>query len=99
MVRTINYNQSARPGNDAGPGTIESPLVLSTLMIFNKIGPLYENNNLIGGTNGFFMTDQNQNPFLSLSWGSFDGSTNAPEVYPNGTSLAQLEALLTGPRR
>lgn len=97
VVRTINYNQNARPGNNAGPGTIESPLVLPTLMVFNKVGPLYENNNLVGGTNGFFMTDQNQNPFLSLSWGSFDGSTNAPEVYPNGTTIAQLEALLTGP--
>jgi hypothetical protein len=97
VVRTINYNQSARPGNNAGPGTIETPLVLPTLMIFNKVGPLYENNNLVLGTNGFFLTDATQNPFLSLSWGSFDGSTNAPEVYPNGTTIAQLEALVTGP--
>jgi hypothetical protein len=97
VIRTINYNQTARPGNTAGPGTIESPLVLPTLMIFNKIGPLFENDNLVGGTNGFFMTDQNQHPFLALSWGSFDGSTNAPEVYPNGTTIAQLESLETGP--
>jgi len=98
VVRTINYNQSARPGNNAGPGTIETPLILPTLMIFNKVGPLYQNNNLVlGSTNAFFIEEPNQTPFLSLSWGSFDGSTNAPEVYPNGTTLAQLEALLTGP--
>jgi hypothetical protein len=96
VVRTINYNQSARPPNLAGPGTIESPLVLPTLMIYNKIGPLYENNNLGLSTN-FFIGELDQNPFLNLSWGSFDGTTNAPEVYPNGTTIEELEGLLTGP--
>ena len=31
------------------------------------------------------------------AWGSFDGSTNAPVVYPNGTSLSELEGLNLGP--
>jgi hypothetical protein len=26
-----------------------------------------------------------------LTWGSFDGSTNAPVVYPNGTSILNVE--------
>ncbi len=97
VIRTINYNQTARPGNLAGPGTIESPNILPALMIYNKVGPLYENDNLLLGTNSFFLNEGTQNPFLNLSWGSFDGSTNAPEVYPNGTSIGELEALLTGP--
>jgi hypothetical protein len=99
VIRTINYNQSARPGNNAGPGTIESPLVLPTLMIFNKVGPLYQNNNLfqVGGANSAFLSENTQSPVLNLSWGSFDGTTNAPEVYPNGSSISALEGLLTGP--
>jgi len=97
VVRTINYNQSARPPNTAGPGTIESPLILPTLMIFNKIGPLYVNSDIFASTNANFLSDETQTPFLTLSWGSFDGTTNAPEVYPNGTSIAELEDLLTGP--
>lgn len=99
VFRTINYNQNARPSNLAGPGTIESPLILPTLMIFNKIGPLYLNSNDLLTTNSsFFLDETTQVPFLALSWASFDGTTNAPEVYPNGTSISQLETLLTGPQ-
>jgi hypothetical protein len=29
-----------------------------------------------------------------LAWGSFDGSTNPPVVYPNGTSLGNLQSQL-----
>jgi len=32
-------------------------------------------------------------PFL---WGSFDGSTNEPVVYPIGTSIQQVEAQVLG---
>ena len=96
VLRSINFDQSARSGHQAGPGTIESPNILSTLMIFNQVGPLYENDNLILTTNGFFLGEQTQFPFLNLSWGSFDGSTNPPVVYPHGT-IADLEGLLTGP--
>ncbi len=27
-----------------------------------------------------------------LAWASYDGSTNAPEVYPNGNSISNLES-------
>ena len=96
VIRTINYNPSPGQGNTAGPGTIVSPQVLPTLMIYNKVGPLYANDNLTLTTNGFFLGEQTQYPFLNLSWGSFDGSTNPPVVYPNGT-INDLEKLLTGP--
>ena len=58
---------------------------------FNKVGTTYRN---FAGT-----------PFLdettatrSFIWGSFDGSTNAPIIYPSGTSIQNLERqVLTGP--
>ena len=39
----------------------------------------------------FFLTEETafKKGFL---WGSFDGSTNDPIVYPQGTSIRQLEA-------
>lgn len=97
VLRTINFNQDARPGHNAGPGTIETPAALSTLMIFNKVGPLYFNSSDILSTNSFFVEEPTQSPFQALSWGSFDGTTNAPEVYPNGHTIGELENLLTGP--
>jgi hypothetical protein len=66
-------------------------------MIFNKIGPLYDNSDIFASTNANFLGELTQTPFLTLSWGSFDGTTNAPEVYPNGTTIEELEGLLTGP--
>ena len=72
------------PDKVLGPGTLEAPLFIE----FNKVGPLLVNV---------------YNPFLPNSglteaaattnfiWGSFDGTTNAPIVYPQGTSIADLE--------
>jgi hypothetical protein len=34
---------------------------------------------------------EDANPISMLAWGSFDGTTNAPVVYPNGTSIQNLE--------
>jgi hypothetical protein len=96
VVRTSNYNQSQRPSNLAGPGTIESPNALSTLLIYNKIGPFFENSGTSIGITGF-IDETSQVPLFDISWGSFDGTTNAPVVYPNGSSLLDLEASLNGP--
>jgi hypothetical protein len=60
-----------------GPGTIE-PVVTFT---FNTVGPLYIN---LGP--GDELDKQ-----LTYIWGSYDGSTNAPVVYPIGTSVYDLE--------
>ena len=69
----------------SGPGNIEPNMVLT----FNKVGPLLINNygtNFVhGGMNEF-------NATTNFIWGSFDGSTNAPVVYPSGSSIANLEA-------
>lgn len=68
--------------NVHGPGTIDPNLE----MTFNKVGQIYLNTLPTGLdeasqliSSGFFV------------WGSFDGSTNAPVVYPNGTSVENFE--------
>jgi hypothetical protein len=71
-----------------GPGTI----IPSTAFTFDKVGPIYLNQFtgfFLGGTFGFISAETNQ--FQILVWGSFDGTTNAPVVYPNGTSITNLE--------
>jgi hypothetical protein len=77
--RNVNFNENNVTPGLAGPGTIEPP----TTVTFEKVGPVFYN----------FSPS-----FLNLAtasrsyiWGSFDGSTNPPIVYPNGTSIATLE--------
>lgn len=89
--RNVNFDQAFVPAGQAGPGTIEPPSTIT----FNSSTPVYENEFLL--PNQFFLepTEQSQLPFLI--WGSFDGTTNDPIVYPNGTSILQLEQQLLGP--
>ncbi len=63
-----------------GPGTIEP----TTEFIVNKVGPLFLN------FTPFNLDEINQ--VHVQTWGSFDGSTNNPVVYPNGTSTLNYEA-------
>ncbi len=77
-----NTDNILNPGAVDGPGT-RQPFVEIT---FNKVGPLYRN---IGPS---FLTEANQT--TNFIWGSFDGSTNAPIVYPSSSSLANLENLV-----
>lgn len=62
----------------AGPGTIDGFVVFT----YNKVGPIYQNAAPQYG-------EDTQVP--GLIWGSFDGSTNAPVVYPNGTTIQEIE--------
>ena len=66
----------------AGPGIINPPSQIT----FDKVGPVYYNiaPNFVTGPNFFEL--------ISFIWGSFDGTTNAPVVYPNGTSIENLAA-------
>jgi hypothetical protein len=80
----MNFTEDpANVGNNsvAGPGIINSPSVLT----FNKVGPIYYNSSDFS-----FIPDENSGVQLLL-WGSFDGTTNAPVVYPDGTSIENLE--------
>jgi hypothetical protein len=62
----------------AGPGTINP----SSTLIFDKVGPVYYNES----------PEAMNGPIYGASWvwGSFDGTTNDPIVYPNGSSIQNL---------
>jgi len=85
VLRDINFstnNNNAYPGL-AGPGTIEP----QTTFTFNNVGPLYYNAGLID-TNAF-LTELDQ--VTEFIWGSFDGTTNVPVIYPNDVSITDME--------
>jgi len=79
--RSVNFNQSNILPGLAGPGTIDP----SVTVTFNKVGPILENQSMT------FLTQLTAS-LGGYIWGSFDGSTNDPTVYPNGTSIATLES-------
>jgi len=98
VARNLTFDQSTVQGGLAGPGTIIGP----TTFTYNKAGDVYDNGSrtlyglttnafldpLGGNTQGSaFGLNDNLSVFL---WASFDGSTNTPVLYPNGTSLTDL---------
>jgi hypothetical protein len=70
------------PDDVDGPGTRE-PFIEIT---FNKVGPLLIN------TGPASISEANA--ITNFVWGSYDGSTNAPIIYPSGTSITDLENLI-----
>jgi hypothetical protein len=60
----------------AGPGVIQPPITLT----YNTGGPLYMN---IYDPAFMFNGLSQYTGYLESSWGSFDGSTNAPILYPD----------------
>jgi hypothetical protein len=84
ISRTITFqNNSALNGIGtalAGPGNITGPFQVT----FSKIGPYLINvreGNQVSATQG-------------IVWGSYDGSTNAPIVFPSGLSIQALESVV-----
>lgn len=71
-----------------GPGQINPPITI----IFNKVGPYYENTNPNFVSQGTSL----QGGGFGLVWGSFDGTTNDPIVYPEGLTISDLEQLEFG---
>ncbi len=69
-----------------GPGQFAGPGFIS----FNKTGPAFQN------FQPAFLSQPSQIP--DFVWGSFDGSTNDPIVYPSGTSIRELEQRIFGGR-
>jgi len=73
--------------NAFGPGVINSP----TSFTFNKVGPVYYNTSSPGSS---AVIPNELSGILGLIWGSFDGTTNAPIVYPNGSYTNLLNGIL-----
>ena len=87
LVRNINFNATLAGAGLAGPGTIESGGASNTVVAWNKAGPTFGN----GSPNAFFAASAEASQATGLILGTFDGSTNAPIVFPNGTSIVNLE--------
>jgi hypothetical protein len=94
--RTVpNFNQTPKVGQ-YGPGTINPypSAVYSTNGLnftFNTAGPVFFNGGPSFIENGATVYSD-VNGGNGYVYGSFDGSTNAPIVYPNTLSIAQLES-------
>ena len=69
----------------AGVAEVISPQETVT---FNNVTPFYINEG------PSFLDQQTAEFFPGLYWGSFDGTTNAPVIYPNGSSISELIAEL-----
>lgn len=85
FARGIDFNTSFQNPGLFGPGTIEASNV--TTFIWNKGGPGFLNTS----ANAFSLSTAEVGAIPENMLGSFDGSTNAPIVYPDGTSIANLE--------
>ena len=83
VTRSINFNQANILPGLAGPGTIDPP----TTITFNKSGPIFYN----VVTNNQYSLDE-VTAVQEVMWASYDGSTNAPVLYPDGASIASLES-------
>ena len=83
LTRSGTFIQSTytSPGAGITPSTINASMVI----VLNNAGPVYWNEN------PYFMDNENYYAYPVFNWGSFDGSTNAPIVFPLGSSLAELE--------
>ena len=87
-TRNLTFNQANVLPGLAGPGTI----VPSTTITLNKVGDVFLNGSLALNllTTNSFLSELTQGQSL-LTWASFGASTNDPVVYPNGTSLQNLQ--------
>lgn len=67
-----------------GPGVINGQVVIT----LSKVGPYFRNNEPTS------LTEESGR--ASFVWGSFDATTNAPIVYPIGSSIYELEQQVLG---
>jgi hypothetical protein len=86
-LRNVNFDIANIIPNLAGPGTINPP----TTITLNEVGDIFGNGSLAANllTTNSFLSQVDQGGLLA--WASFDATTNAPVVYPNGASLQELE--------
>lgn len=82
VLRNVNFGLDNIYPFLAGPGTID-PV---TRIALTKVGQQFFNFRIDPIR---FLDELTQSPVFA--WGSFDGTTNAPIVYPNGESILDLE--------
>lgn len=91
-TENVNFDFTLNAGNGlAGPGVI-NPV---TTITYSKTGPLYFNSFGTGmdGQPYFTETPGSGNTFFNsyFVWANFDGTTNTPVVFPNGTTIDDLQ--------
>lgn len=97
VLRSPNFsnqaalNSQGNTGNQGGPGVINPTITVS----LSKIGPF-----LVNSFPGFVTEASARDQFLfsfrPFLWGSFDGSTNPPVIFPQDITLEQIEARTAG---
>ncbi len=101
VTRNVNFYVNNILTGLAGPGTINPSSTIS----LDKVGDVFGNGSLADNflsTNQFLSeyTQMQGSPYWVggyggpgglLAWASFDSSTNDPVVYPNGTSIQNLQ--------
>ncbi len=89
-----NFNTNNENIDLAGPGNIDSGIPYAAGrgavdIAFNKVGPVLRN---LYNTNFILDGLSESTSRTNFIWGTYDGSTNAPVVYPTYASIANLEA-------
>ena len=91
VFRSINFDQSQILGGLAGPGVITPGAIFN----YNRIGDAFRNGNLAIPFLTTIPTVYGETTQIpTAAWASFDDSTNAPVIYPDGTSLDNLSGQL-----
>jgi hypothetical protein len=94
LTRNVTFVASTVPVSTGG-GVIPSVISPAMLVTFNNVGPLYYNQtpSFLSQQSAIIANVPGSTNYVpTFIWGSFDGSTNPPIVFPQGTSLAELEA-------
>jgi hypothetical protein len=96
VTRGFNFNQTVNANGASGPGTIEP----QTLFTFNEVGTIFWNGSAYSPIlptiiAGIIAEGSQSNAIQSLQWASFDGTTNAPILYPNGTTMTLVTITTT----
>jgi hypothetical protein len=87
LTLTRSASFIASPYVSPGGGVVPSTISASMLVVLDNVGPVFFNINpgfLVAPVGSYL-------EYPIFNWGSFDGSTNPPILYPNGSSLAELE--------
>lgn len=84
LTRTVTFisNNLVSPG---GGGISAQVIAPQMYVVFNRVGAIYFNQS------PSFLDQNTAVAYPIFIWGSFDGSTNAPVIFPTGSSIAALE--------
>ena len=86
VTRTIGFDTSQVLNGLRGPGTIVAPSTFT----FSKVGSIFQNGPFLDANSFLASTVTELTQSKALQWASFDGSTNLPILYPNGSSILNL---------